>query len=255
VKFSVSPFGIYRNQRSWDLGSRTNGLQNYDDLYADILLWVEKGWVDFNIPQIYWEIGNQAADYDELIHWWSDHAGKRPLIIGQDVDRTVKFPDRQLPTRHQQIAKMQLQRTLPGIQGSCQWYARAVVDNKGNYGTVLKDYYHNTPALQPAMPWIDAKAPDKVKKLAMVWTADGPMLFWTAPKAKHEMDKAVSFVVYRFPKGADINLMDVSRIITITRNNYCPLPYVNGKTKWTYVVTALDRLQNESKLAKKNLKL
>ena len=54
VKFGVSPFGIYRNQKSDPLGSDTNGLQNYDDLYADVLLWARKGWVDYNIPQICW---------------------------------------------------------------------------------------------------------------------------------------------------------------------------------------------------------
>ena len=36
VKFGVSPFGIYRNQKSDPNGSATNGLQNYDDLYADV---------------------------------------------------------------------------------------------------------------------------------------------------------------------------------------------------------------------------
>ena len=42
VKVGISPFGIYRNKRSSDIGSDTNGLQNYDDLYADVLLWVNK---------------------------------------------------------------------------------------------------------------------------------------------------------------------------------------------------------------------
>ena len=63
VKFGVSPFGIYRNQKSDPLGSKTNGLQNYDDLYADVLLWAREGWIDYNIPQIYWQIGHPVADY------------------------------------------------------------------------------------------------------------------------------------------------------------------------------------------------
>ena len=60
----MSPFGIYRNQSSDPLGSATNGLQNYDDLYADVLLWARKGWIDYNIPQVYWQIGHPAADYE-----------------------------------------------------------------------------------------------------------------------------------------------------------------------------------------------
>ncbi len=73
VKFGVSPFGIYRNKKNDPtLGSNTRGLQNYDDLYADVLLWVNKGWVDYCVPQLYWQIGHPTADYDTLIRWWTD---------------------------------------------------------------------------------------------------------------------------------------------------------------------------------------
>ena len=86
VKFGVSPFGIYRNQRSDPKnGSATNGLQNYDDLYADVLLWVNNGWIDYCVPQLYWEIGNKAADYETLIKWWDKLASNRPLFIGESV--------------------------------------------------------------------------------------------------------------------------------------------------------------------------
>ena len=54
VKFGVSPFGIYRNKRNDPNGSDTRGLQNYDDLYADVLMWVNNGWVDYCVPQLYW---------------------------------------------------------------------------------------------------------------------------------------------------------------------------------------------------------
>lgn len=255
VKFGVSPFGIYRNQRSWPQGSATNGLQNYDDLYADVLLWVNEGWVDYNIPQVYWEIGNQAADYETLVRWWSDHAYARPLYIGQDVERTVKFADRKNPAQNQMPAKYALQRGLPGIYGSCQWYARAVVDDTGQYGTVLRQYYHRTPALQPVMPWLDKKAPGKPRKVTPVWTEDGYILFWTAPSAKTEMDEARQYVVYRFAKGERVNLDNVNAILCITPNTFFKLPYKDGSEKWTYVVTALDRLHNESKGKKVTVKL
>ena len=65
VKFGISPFAIYRNATTDPLGSRTGSrtgsLQNYDDLYADVLLWLREGWVDYNIPQLYWEIGASAG--------------------------------------------------------------------------------------------------------------------------------------------------------------------------------------------------
>ena len=255
VKFGVSPFGIYRNQRSWAGGSATNGTQNYDDLYADVLLWVNEGWIDYNIPQIYWEIGNKAADYDTLIRWWSENAYARPLYIGQDVERTVKATDLRNPSQNQMAAKYALQRGLPGVHGSCQWYARAVVDDKGGYGTTLRNYYHRTPALQPLMPWLDKKAPGKPRKVKAVWTEDGYMLFWTAPRGKKPMDEARLYAVYVFPKGMKIDLENMNQLVCITADTHVLLPYSNGETKWTYVVTALDRLQNESKGKKVNVKL
>lgn len=255
VKFGVSPFGIYRNKKSDPNGSDTRGLQNYDDLYADVLLWVNNGWVDYNIPQIYWEIGHPAADYDTLIRWWAKNSAARPLFIGQDVMRTVQKADVKNPNQHQMPAKYQLQRSLPTVQGSCQWYAAAVVNNPGKYRDLLVQEYHRYPALVPVFPFMDDKAPGKVRKLKPVWTADGYLLFWTPPKAKTEMDEAVQYVVYRFKNGEKINISDPSHIVKITRDTFYKLPYEDGKTKYQYVITALDRLHNESKTVKKKIKL
>lgn len=256
VKFGVSPFGIYRNKKSDPAnGSDTNGLQNYDDLYADVLLWVNNGWVDYCVPQLYWEIGHKAADYDTLINWWNRFCGNRPLYIGEDIERTAKYPDLHNPNINQMSAKFKLHEQMKNVQGTVLWYAKAAVDNTGNYGTMLRRNYWRYPALQPRMTFIDADAPGKVRKVKPVWTADGYMLFWTAPKGKDWKDEAVKYVVYRFKKGEKVNIDNPSKIVTITTDTYISLPYQDGKTKYTYVVTALDRLQNESKAVKKNVKL
>ena len=262
VKFGVSPFGIYRNQKNDPNGSRTNGLQNYDDLYADVLEWVRQGWVDYNIPQIYWEIGNNVADYATLAFWWNDNAGQRPLIIGQDVERTVKFTDTTNPQHHQVYQKYNLQRALPNVVGSCQWYAKACVDNPKDYTTTLRQVYHPYVALQPTMPWIDGSAPGKVRKAKVLWMQDGPVLFWTSPKTKKSrevrkaaLDEAVKYVVYRFLKSERVDLDDPSHIVAITSDTFYRLPYSGGHTKYTYIVTALDRMQNESKAVKKKVSL
>ena len=255
VKFGISPFGIYRNQKSDPEGSATNGLQNYDDLYADILLWIDKGWVDYTIPQIYWEIGHKAADYETLVGWWAEHAAGRPLYVGQDVMRTVKAADTQHPSQHQQARKMQLQRSYENIGGSCQWPASAVAENAGGYATALSEEYHQWLALQPRYPFIDKKAPKKVKKLEVIWTDEGPVLCWTAPRYKNEMDRPVKYVVYRFAKGEKVDLNDASKILGFTQGTFFPLTYQGGNTKYTYVVTALDRLHNESKAQREKVKL
>lgn len=255
VKFGVSPFGIYRNESSDPLGSKTKGLQNYDDLYADVLLWAREGWIDYNIPQIYWHIGHPVADYETLVKWWARNTENRPLFIGQSVMNTVQNADPKNPSINQLPRKMALQRAYQTIGGSCQWPASAVVENAGKYRDALIAEYHKYPALPPVFDFMDNEAPAKVRRMKPVWTEDGYILFWTAPKYKEEMNRAVQYVVYRFNDKEKVNIDDPSHIVAITRDNFYKLPYEDGKTKYRYVVTALDRLHNESKSVGKKIKL
>lgn len=248
VKFGVSPFGIYRNKKSDPNGSDTRGLQNYDDLYADVLLWINNGWVDYCVPQIYWQIGHPTADYKTLIQWWDRNASARPLYIGEDVERTVKYKDDDNPNQHQMPAKYKLHDFANNVQGTVLWYAKAAVDNIGNYGKMLRNVYWRTPALQPLMPFISKKQPGKPRKVKMVWTSDGPMLFWTAPKAKSK-SKDWASNAHQYAVYCD------GTLIAVTSDTFFKLPYVDGKTKHTYVVTSLNRIHNESKAVKKKIKL
>ena len=249
VKFGISPFGIYHNTRSGNEvpGSNTAGLQNYDDLYADIMLWTSKGWIDYNIPQIYWEIGHKTADYDTLIRWWSKYTSNRPLFIGQDINRTVKASDLKNPNINQLPEKFRLQRSLPGIDGSCMWYSAAIADNTGMIADALAGNYHKYPALIPQMPFKDNKAPKKVKGAKVLWTNDGPVLVWLENKSSDEMQRQVRYVVYRFAQNEKTDLNNPKNIVTITSQTFLKLPYNGGDNKYKYVITALDRSWNESK--------
>jgi uncharacterized lipoprotein YddW (UPF0748 family) len=256
VKFGVSPFGIYRNKKSDpNIGSDTNGLQNYDDLYADVLLWINNGWIDYCVPQIYWQIGHQSADYKTLIIWWNKYAGKRPLFIGEDVERTVKYADLSNANINQMPAKFKLHEQMNNVKGTVLWYAKAVVDNVGQYGSALRNSFWRYPALQPLMPFIDDVKPSKPKSVKPVWTSDGYILFWTKPRSKKWGDEVNKYVIYCFADGDEINLEDPSKIVAITYDTMYKLPYIDGKKKYTYVVTSLDRMSNESKGKKKKIKL
>lgn len=81
VRLGISPFGIWRNKKSDTNGSDTNGLQNYDDLYANVLLWTEKGWVDYMLPQLYWELEHKRASTEVLAYWWNEHANNRHMYL------------------------------------------------------------------------------------------------------------------------------------------------------------------------------
>lgn len=264
VKFGVSPFGIYRNNRSGvnsPEGSASNGTTNYDDLYADVVKWVQKGWVDYNIPQIYWNVGNKSADYEILCRWWNDYCGDRPLYIGQDIERTVAGKDPTNPSAHQMGYKYNLQRSLSNVQGSCQWYASKLCENPGSYHTYLKTIFHKTPALQPEMKFLDSKKPKKIRKGRLEVIDGVPYLTWLAASSKKEKDKHVQFVVYRFAPGESIDLTDPNKIECITPRYdfvsdriYHKLSTQTDLTGYTYVVTGLDRVHNESKAVKIKVK-
>ena len=73
MRFGISPFAVWRNRATDPLGSDTRaGVQTYDDLYADTRRWVREGWIDYIVPQVYWNIGFAAADYAKLVPWWAE---------------------------------------------------------------------------------------------------------------------------------------------------------------------------------------
>lgn len=87
VKFGISPAGIWKNTDSDPTGSNTNGNESYYSVYGDTRSWIKNGWIDYVVPQIYWETGNKAADYETLVKWWSNEVRGTnvKLYIGQGI--------------------------------------------------------------------------------------------------------------------------------------------------------------------------
>ncbi|MDR1371746.1 MAG: family 10 glycosylhydrolase [Dysgonamonadaceae bacterium] len=258
VRFGISPFGIYRNKKSTPdgSGSETNGLQNYDDLYADVLLWTKKGWIDYLIPQIYWETGYRPADYEILAEWWNDNKNNGHLYIGQDITRTVKKADNINPNRNQLPRKMLLERSLPNVEGNCWWPGYELVSNTAGIADSLQSNYQRYPALIPAYSHLHNYRPKDVKSLRAEWTKDGYILQWQRNGEPENPEKAQYYVIYRFAKKQKTDLNNPARIVTITRNTYYKLPYNDGKEKFKYIVTSVDRFHNETKKGKaKKVKL
>lgn len=251
VQFGISPFGIYRNQSSDPKGSHTKGLQNYDQLYADVLLWAKEGWIDYLVPQIYWEIGHPAADYAELLKWWSKNATGCRLYIGQDILRTAS-PD---CLGSQQRAKFDLLRANGCVDGYCLYPVKQLVANPGNYTNLLKSEYNTNPALPPVVGRLESSGPHKVRKVKVVDTGDGKILFWSPGREKKAADKAVKFCVYRFESKKNINIENGQALKYVTTDNFIKLPDYGGNLKYYYVVTAVDRFNNESGKVVKKIKL
>lgn len=93
LQFGISPSGIWANRSTDPRGSNTNGSEHYVSNYADSLYWIEHGLVDYIIPQIYWEIGHQLADFATLADWWNQSVkGDVKLYIGMGAYRCADNP-------------------------------------------------------------------------------------------------------------------------------------------------------------------
>lgn len=91
IQFGISPRGIWANKSDMPEGSDTRGGGSYTAIYADSRGWVKNGWVDYIMPQIYWNIGYEIADYTVLCNWWSDVVSGTDvsLYIGEGAYRTT----------------------------------------------------------------------------------------------------------------------------------------------------------------------
>lgn len=250
VKFGISPFGVWRNKSVDPTGSDSQaGQTNYDDLFADIKLWVEKGWIDYNVPQLYWPIGHPRADYTPLIKWWSENNYGKHLYIGQDISKTINVvPDgsKNEKGESQLYQKMKMVREDPNVHGNVWWSGYMLSKNPHGIIDSLANNYQKYPALIPLYTHIDTTPPAPIKDLSSKKVKGATQLTWKVEPTDNEMDKAAYFCVYRFDTNEPINLDDASKMQKIVRKPTYTIPSTKENKKHKYVVTALDRLQNES---------
>lgn len=125
VEFGISPRGIWKNSSSDSSGSQTSGGQSYYDIFADTRTWIKNNWLDYVAPQVYWEIGNRAADYSKLIPWWSNEVNGTnvKLYIGQGIykEEVAREIDKQID----------LNRQYPNVRGSIFYTYSNIKSNTG----------------------------------------------------------------------------------------------------------------------------
>lgn len=159
VEFGISPFGVWRNADVDSTGSATKaGITNYDDLYADIRLWIQKGWIDYVLPQLYWEIGKKVADYDILAHWWANEVRGTSckLYVGMAPYRLENASSKTPWGNGNEIGRqMRLNRTIPEISGECFYSTRPLLRNPRGVCDSIKAIYKKDNAQKRSdfLPW------------------------------------------------------------------------------------------------------
>lgn len=250
VRFGVSPFGIWRNKKNDPRGSDSNGLQNYDDLYADVLLWAKNGWIDYLAPQLYWNLDLDVAPSRGLAKWWNDNANGVDVYIGQDVRRTMNTADPKNHDKNELDTKVRISRELPNVKGNIWWHGYWVTENMKGVKDSLAMKYQSTLALPPAYGNKNLK-PKKVSNLKLVKNNDRIFLTWDKPveKGGESATDAVKYVVYQFFPEENIDINDSEAIISISPYNRVLVedasagPSSQGST---FIVTSVDRMNRES---------
>lgn len=74
LQFGVSPFGIWKNKTEDTYGSNTSPKcsESYHTQFADSVHWVQAGYVDYIVPQIYWPFGHPIAPFADICDFWVD---------------------------------------------------------------------------------------------------------------------------------------------------------------------------------------
>ncbi|QGY45025.1 family 10 glycosylhydrolase [Maribellus comscasis] len=249
VKFGISPFGVWRNKADDPLGSDTKaGATNYDHLYANIIKWQEKGWIDYCLPQLYWQIGHPLVDFELLANWWKNHAYKRAMYIGHGVYKSDPASTIKEWAMAEELPKqIQTLRKIRGIGGSAFYSSKHFLRDLMGFQDSLKNHLYKTTALVPPMPWLDSIPPQPVVKIKK----RGKKIKWEVCDAEDEMNTPARVLIYINEKGTNLDIDDPNSFISILKGDEYQFERLNRKKKKYEVrISLLDRLNNESERSK-----
>lgn len=248
VQFGISPFGVWRNSKDDVLGSESNaGTTNYDGLYADVIKWQRKGWIDYLMPQLYWRDDHPAVDFSTLAYWWSDYNYGRNVYVGLAPYKIDKKSQHKLWRKDKYLLQqIEILRSINGISGFGFFSSKHFLRNDlKRFDLKFAKKYCPYPVLLPEMPWLDNIPPAAPQNLMV----ESGVLKWNDNLGNDsELNKAKFFVIYKYDVDEKRQLKQPEKIVEITSAN----EYVIQKKhkQGIYRISAVDRANNESLLSK-----
>ncbi len=244
VKFGISPFGVWRNDTQDPDGSATvAGQTNYGDLYADILLWLKNGWIDYVVPQLYWEFEYKRAAFAPLADWWNRHSYGRPCYVGIGYYRASSNQYWRDP--NQLPRQLNLVRESKNLGGEVYFSSKSFDKNPNGWNDTLQQHFYNYPALIEPMPWLDAMKPSK-PLVQVISTRDSLVFQLTRGSAG---DTLKGYAVYRTTVDSVLESDRVYQFIPEGERTRFVIKGLPETVKtWRYFVSAISRTNNESEL-------
>ena len=240
VKFGISPFGLWRP----GYPESACCFDQYNVLYADAKLWLNKGWIDYFTPQLYWPTKRIPLSFPVLLGWWEkENTQHRHLWPGISVGR-----DTGIVTVDETINQIMITRGMvPESKGVVHWSISSDIKNTNLVKALDAGPYKNG-ALVPNSPWLDKVAPEP-PAVSITKEQDSIQVKWN-----HQNESDVFHWVVYFQYGNKWSYK-----ILNSKEKGLALKYISGTDKIPVTlskiaVTAVDRTGNESELKEIEIK-
>ncbi|MCA9704434.1 MAG: family 10 glycosylhydrolase [Myxococcales bacterium] len=147
VRFGISPFGIYRP----GMPPGITGLDQYAEIFADPLLWMDEGWVDYLAPQLYWPTTQTAQAYEPLLEWWASMTSEGRYVFAGNY--LSQIGSSSAWTVDELLTQVELSRTYRdlGSMGNIYFQIQPFVADTLGVGTAIYETFYQAPALTPPL--------------------------------------------------------------------------------------------------------
>lgn len=184
VKFGISPFGLWRP----GYPPQARGFDAYAELYADSRKWLQEGWCDYYVPQLYFKIDHPTLSFPILLNWWVEQNRQGRHILAGNFTSKVADGSNSAWEAQEIAEQVRLTRRQAGAVGNIHFSARAFMQDRGGICKLIREL-HAQPALVPPAPWLSRSRPKPpVVQAARVaggviqlrWQAQGrhPVAWW-----------------------------------------------------------------------------
>ena len=124
VRFGVSPRGVWKNKINDPNGSDTGeAKESYYSDYADTVRWVKEGYIDYIIPQVYWEMNHDVAPFKTVTNWWEN------IVKGTSVDLYIGHTINKDVVAKEIDTQIQYTKKFSAIKGNSYYNVTSIMNN------------------------------------------------------------------------------------------------------------------------------
>ena len=147
----ISPFGIARPGVPRGIEA---GLDQYNDLYADVAKWLRNGWLDYLSPQLYWPIDQKPQAFAVLLDYWHEINTKNRAIWPGLYTSKIRDGGGRIRAYELRDEIRFVRKKDQVMPGHIHFSFKALRGDHALVGRQLMRDVYTTPATVPQLPWL-----------------------------------------------------------------------------------------------------